>query len=66
MATKMGFNVGETKNFESNDNPADAILRFWGTKSGNDVNRLVTILEEMGRDDLVDILKNAQSKIYVI
>ena len=52
----MKYSNDDLKIFEQKDDPADALLASWGTKSENDVNRLVELLKEMERDDLVKLL----------
>ena len=55
----MRYSTDELKIFEQTDDPADALLANWGTKSENDVNRLVELLKVMERDDLVKLLQRA-------
>ena len=55
----MKYSTDELKIFEQTDDPADALLANWGTKSENDVNRLVELLKVMERDDLVKLLQRA-------
>ena len=52
----MKYSNDDLKIFEQKDDPADALLANWGTKFENDVNRLVELLKEMERDDLVKLL----------
>ena len=60
LASKMGYAVNDVMAFQLAESPADSILRSWRTKAENDVNKLIGILREMGRDGLVDILDRAQ------
>ena len=60
LASKMRYPVKLVKVFELRESPADSILSHWGTEAENDVNKLIEILREMGRDDLVEILDIAQ------
>ena len=55
----MKYSTDELKIFEQTDDPADALLENWGTKSENDVNRLVELLKVMERNDLVRLLYGA-------
>ena len=59
MAGKMGFSIDDVKSFSTNDNPADAVLVDWGTRDGNGLNKLIEILTDMGRGDVVGIIKEA-------
>ena len=59
MAGKMGYNIDKVKSFSKNDNPADVVLEDWRTVDGNNVHKLIEILTDMGRDDVVEIIKKA-------
>ena len=59
MAGKMGYSIDEVNSFSTNDSPADAVLKDWGTVAGNDLHKLIEILTDMGRDDVVGIIKEA-------
>ena len=62
MARKMGYNGFEVKSFSVNANPAGVVLEDWGTVDGNDVHKLIEILTDMGRDDVVEIIRDAGCK----
>ena len=62
MAGKMGYNIDEVKSFSVNDNPAGVVLEDWGTVDGNDLHKLIEILTDMGRDDVVEIIRDAGCK----
>ena len=64
LAGQLGYTAGELQKFQLQLDPADALLSHWGTKSGNDVNKLIEILKNMERDDLVKILE-AQGSFHV-
>ena len=57
LAGKMKYTNEQVQIFELKDNRARALLDHWGTKTGNDVERLLEMLSSMERDDLVGILK---------
>ena len=57
LATHMGYTASELKTFQLEEDPSDALLSDWGTKSENDVNKLILFLKKMGRDDLVGLLE---------
>ena len=55
----MGYIIKQANYFKRNDDPADALLMHWANQDGNDVPHLITVLEEMGKDDIVKVLKNS-------
>ena len=57
LAGHMGYTAGELKKLQLQRDPADALLSHWGTKSDNDVNKLIEFLKKMDRDDLFKILE---------
>ena len=59
LAAKMKFENSEIELFEQCDNPTDALLQEWGTGREATVENLIKLLEKMKRDDVVDILKEA-------
>ena len=59
LAAKMKFRNSEIEFFEQCDNPTDALLQELGTGKEAKVENLIKLLEEMKRDDVVDILKEA-------
>ena len=59
FAGQMGYTIKQANYFEGKDDPADALLMDWAKKDGNDVPKLITIFEEMGKDDIVKVLKNS-------
>ena len=59
MAGKMGYSVDEVNSFSTSDSPAGAVLKDWGIVVGNDVHKLIEILTDIGRDDVVRITKEA-------
>ena len=65
LAGHMGYNAGKLKTFQLEKDPSDALLSDWGTKSGNDVKKLIVLLTKMGRDDLVELLKAKKIMIYL-
>lgn len=65
LAGRMRYTVSELKEFQLEKSPADALLSKWGTKLENDVYKLIVILKEMERGDLVDMLEE-QSKIFKV
>ena len=64
LAGHMGYNAGKLKTFQLEKDPSDALLSDWGTKSENDVNKLIVFLKKMGRDDLVGTLE-AEGNFYL-
>ena len=62
LAAKMKFENSEIELFEQCDNPTDALLQEWGTGKEATVENLIKPFEEMKRDDVVDILKEAIAK----
>ena len=63
LAGKMGYTVQEVRKFEFKENPADALLSNWETKSGNTVDKLIEILKSMGNDVAAEKLEQALGKI---
>ena len=63
LAAKMKFENSEIELFEQCDNPTDALLQEWGTGKEATVENLIKLLEKMKRDDVVDILKEAQALV---
>ena len=59
FAGKMGYTIKQANYFKGNDVPADALLTHWVRIDGNEVPKLITIFEEMGKDDIVKVLKNS-------
>ena len=59
----MKFENNEIELFEQCDNPTDALLQEWGTGEEATVENLIKRLEKMKRDDVVDILKEAQALV---
>ena len=59
MAGKMGYSVDEVNSFSTNDSPVDAVLKDWGIVAGNDLQKLIEILTDIGRDDVAGIIKEA-------
>ena len=55
----MGYTIEKAIYFMGKTDPADALLMHWANQDGNDVPNLITILEEMGKDDIVKVLKNS-------
>ena len=55
----MGYTIKQANYFMGKNDPVDALLMYWAKKDGNDVPKLITILEEMGKDDIVKVLKNS-------
>ena len=64
LAGHMGYNAGELKTFQLKEDPSNALLSDWGTKSENDVNKLIVFLKKMGRGHLVGTLE-AQGNFYL-
>ena len=60
MAVKMGYNFDEVNSFSRNDSPADAVLQHWRRANGNNLSKLIEILKEMGRYDVVEIIEQAE------
>ena len=59
FAGKMGYTIKQTNYFMGKNDPADALLMHWARIDGNDVPKLITIFEEMGKYDIVKVLKNS-------
>ena len=54
----MGYNIDNVKMyFNGKGDPADALLTHWETSSGNDVEKLIGYLKEMGRSDIIELLQ---------
>ena len=49
----MGYTAAKLKTFRSKEDPFHTLLSDWGTKSKNDVFKLIVFLEKIKRDDLV-------------
>ena len=62
MAMKMEYSIGKVKSLSVDDNPAGVVLEDWGTVDGNDLHKLIEILTDMGRDDVVEIIRDAWCK----
>ena len=60
----MGYTAGKLNTFRLEKDPSDALLSDWGTKSENDVNKLIVFLKEMGKDDLIWLLE-AEGNFYL-
>ena len=57
MAEEMGFNYQrEIKNFALAPDPVDEVLTAWSTKKGSTVGKLMDILEDIERDDVLSEL----------
>ena len=56
LAGKMGYPNELVKQLQRLDDPADGLLAHWGTKSGNDVTKLIELLLEMERSDITEQL----------
>lgn len=62
LAGKLGYTFMRVVNFERERNPTIALLEDWWTSFNNKnepktVSELMQVLEEMRRDDAVDLLK---------
>lgn len=62
LAGKMGYTFMRVRNFERESNPTVSLLEDWWTSFGKKgesktVGDLIKYLEEMRRDDAVDLLK---------
>ena len=57
LAGQLGYTAVELKTFQLRQDPADALLSHWYTKSYNNINKLIKILKKMERHDLVKILE---------
>ena len=53
----MNYTDDDITTFQLSDDPADALLRSWGTKRENNVSRLIEHLLDIDREDLVDMLE---------
>ena len=58
LAGKMGYSNEFVKQLKRTDNPAEALLAHWGTKSGNDVTKLIELLLQMERSDIREQLES--------
>ena len=58
LAGKMGYTKEEVDKFNLEKDHARALLNDWGTKAENNVEKLIQILSELGRDDIVKILES--------
>ena len=65
LAGKMEFTVKKIKQLEFKDNPTDALLTFWGTKSGNTVNKLIEILKGMENTRVAKTVEQEVGKISI-
>ena len=57
LAGVMGYNNEFVKNLKRNDDPAEALLSFWETKSGHDVKKLIGLLKKIGRNDIIELMQ---------
>lgn len=62
MAGKMDFTADDVRTFSTEKNPTDAVLVCWRMDTANDLTRLVEILNEMGRKDVVKGIKSEIEK----
>ena len=61
----MEFTVKQIKQLDLKDNPIDALLNLWGTKSGNTVNKLNEILKVMENDQVAKKVEQAVGRISI-
>ena len=66
MAEEMGFNYQrEIKNFALAPDPVDEVLTAWSTKKGSTVGKLMDILEDIERDDVLSELPKFLGEFFV-
>lgn len=54
----MGFTADDVRAFSREKNPTDAVLCRWSRMdTANDVTRLIEILNEMERKDVVEVIE---------
>ena len=58
LVGKMGYPNELVKELQRLDDPADGLLAHLGTKSGNDVTKLIELLLEMERSDITKQLES--------
>ncbi|KAK2814917.1 hypothetical protein Q7C36_023183 [Tachysurus vachellii] len=57
IAEKMDFSYLEIKNYETLENPTKKLLETWQTREGATVGKLVSILEQAERKDIISDLQ---------
>ena len=65
LAKKLGYKKNKIDKFSDDLNPALALIADWIVSSGNtslSVDMLVTYLEQMNRDDIVDVIHRGQGQ----
>ncbi|XP_027032658.2 myeloid differentiation primary response protein MyD88 [Tachysurus fulvidraco] len=68
IAEKMDFSYLEIKNYEKLENPTKKLLETWQTRAGATVGKLVSILEQAERKDIISDLQpliDEDCRIYV-
>ena len=58
LAGRMEYSNEFVKQLQCTNNPAEALLAHWGTKSGNDVTKLIELLLQMERSDITEQLES--------
>ena len=59
LAGLMGYSNEFVKNLimKYKNEPAEALISNWETKSGHDVKALIGLLEKIGRGDIIELLR---------
>lgn len=57
FAAKIKYEKHQIEEFLQSKNPTDAVLRDWEKAGESKVHNLVKYLEKMGRDDVIEVLK---------
>lgn len=58
LADLMGFTNEEIVNLECDMDPVESVIRRWERQKDSTINRLVSYLETLGRNDVIEDLKN--------
>ena len=66
LAGRMDYSTSRAKEFGQHKNPAEKLLEHWGAKGGNDVVRLIKLLQDMERTDVIELLKSHPNPMDVL
>lgn len=57
LAAKMKYEKHEIEEFLKSENPTAAVLQDWEKREESKVQNFIKFLEKMGRNDVIDVLK---------
>ena len=64
LGVLMGYKEDEIEVLGECDNPADALLQEWGTQQESTVDNLIRHLQELKRQDVIEILSEKLVLLY--